>query len=92
MGHSVMKMLLLLLGQYTISFVLVYRKDKWCIILKVIIRTFKNRVLWGLELLPIGRKRGTNSAPILQICSHLKFGLSNLCEQCTIRILVEVRN
>ena len=37
-------------------------------------------------------KRGDNSAPILQICSHLKLELSNLCEQCTIRILVEVRN
>ena len=37
-------------------------------------------------------KRGDNSAHIMQNCSHLKFILSNLCEQCTIRILVEVRN
>ena len=71
---------------------MVFRKDKWGIILKVFIRTFKIRVLWGLKLVPIGRKRGDNSATILQICFHLKFKLSNLCEQCTIRILVEVRN
>ena len=37
-------------------------------------------------------KRGDNSAQILQNWSHLKFEFSNLCEQCTIRILVEVCN
>ena len=71
---------------------MVFRKDKLGIILKAIIRTLKIRVLWRLKLVPIGQKKGNNSAPILQICSHLKFELSNLCEQCTIRILVEVRN
>ena len=37
-------------------------------------------------------KGGDKSAPILQICSHMKFALSDLCEQCAIRSLVEVRN
>ena len=35
-----------------------FRKDKWGIILKVIIRTFKIRVLWGFKVVPIGPKRG----------------------------------
>ena len=35
-----------------------FRKDKWGIILKEIIRTFKIRVLWGFKVGPISRKRG----------------------------------
>ena len=35
-----------------------FRKDKWGIILKEIIRTLKIRVLWGFKVVPIGRKRG----------------------------------
>ena len=35
-----------------------FRKDKWGIILKVIIRTFKIRVLWDFKVVPIGRKMG----------------------------------
>ena len=37
---------------------IVFRKDKWGIILKVIIRTSKIRVLWGLKVVPIGRNKG----------------------------------
>ena len=35
-----------------------FRKDKCGIILKVIIRTFIIRVLWGFKVVHIGRKRG----------------------------------
>ena len=37
---------------------IVFRKDKWGIISKVIIRTSKIRVLWGLKVVPIGRNKG----------------------------------
>ena len=37
---------------------IVFRKDKWVIIVKVIIRTLKIRVLWGLKVVPIGRNKG----------------------------------
>ena len=37
---------------------IVFRKDKWGIILKEIIRTSKIRVLWGLKVVPIGRNKG----------------------------------
>ena len=37
---------------------IVFRKDKWGIILKVIICTSKIRVLWGLKVVPIGRNKG----------------------------------
>ena len=71
---------------------MVFRKDKRGIILKVIIRTLKSGCCGDLNWCLLVEKREDNSALISQICSHLKFELSNLCEQCTIRILVEVRN
>ena len=37
---------------------IVFRKDKWGIILKVIICTFKFRVLWGRKVVPMCRIKG----------------------------------
>ena len=37
---------------------IVFRKDKWGIILKVIIRTSKIQVMWDLKVVPIGRNKG----------------------------------
>ena len=37
---------------------IVFRKDKSGIILKIIIRTSKIRVLWGLKVVPFGRNKG----------------------------------
>ena len=37
---------------------IVFRKDKWGIILKVIICTLKIRVLWGRKVVPMCRIRG----------------------------------
>ena len=45
---------------------IVFRKDKCGIILKVIIRTFKIRVVWGLTMVPIGPKKGRYFPDLLQ--------------------------
>ena len=52
----------------------VFRKDKWGIILKVIIRT--SGCCGVLKWCLLVEIRGDNSVPIFQICSHMKFALN----------------
>ena len=57
---------------------MVFRMDRYGIILKVVIRTLSMQVLFGRNVAPMGRIRGDNSAPILKICSDMKFAFSSL--------------
>ena len=46
---------------------MVFRIDKYGIILKVVIRTLPVQVLFGRNMAPMGQIKGDNSSPILKI-------------------------
>ena len=58
---------------------MVFRMDKYGIILEVVIRTLSVLVLFGHNVAPISRFKGggDNSAPILKSYSHMKFAFSS---------------
>ena len=67
---------------------MVFRMDKYGIILEAFIRTLSIQILFGHHVAPMGQIKGNNSAPILKVCTHMKFAFSSLLKKYTIRNLV----
>ena len=57
---------------------MVFRMDKYGIILEAVNRTLSMQILFGRNEAPRGRIKGDNSTPTLKICFQIKFAFSCL--------------